>query len=87
MKKYFIKKGDIEMKLSMLKPGERGKIIKIGTLGLSKRRLMDMGVLPGEIITIEKIAPLGDPIEISVKNYFLSIRKKEAMEIDVEVLR
>lgn len=75
------------MKLSMLKPGERGKIIKIGTLGLSKRRLMDMGVLPGEIITIEKVAPLGDPIEISVKNYFLSIRKKEAMEIDVEVLR
>lgn len=75
------------MKLSMLKPGEKGKIIKIGTLGLSKRRLMDMGVLPGEIITIEKVAPLGDPIEISVKNYFLSIRKKEATEIDVEVLR
>lgn len=75
------------MKLSMLKPGERGKIIKIGTLGLSKRRLMDMGVIPGEIIIIEKVAPLGDPIEISVKNYFLSIRKKEAMEIDVEVLR
>lgn len=64
------------MKLSMLKPGEMGKIIKIGTLGLSKRRLMDMGVLPGEIITIEKVAPLGDPVEISVKNCFLSIKKR-----------
>lgn len=74
------------MKLSMLKPGERGKITKIGAVGLLKRRLMDMGVIPGEIIKIEKVAPLGDPIEISIKNYSLSIRKKEAMEIDVEVL-
>lgn len=74
------------MKLSMLKPGERGKITKIGSVKLLKRRLMDMGVIPGEIITIEKIAPLGDPIEISIKNYSLSLRKKEAVEIDVEVL-
>jgi ferrous iron transport protein A len=50
-----------------------------------KRRLMDMGVLQGEEVKVEKIAPLGDPIEIIVKNYRLSLRKSEAAGIAVEV--
>lgn len=75
------------MELSMLKPGERGKIIKIGTSGLLKRRLMDMGVLVGEEVKLEKIAPLGDPIEVTIKNYKLSLRKKEAEGIAVEMIR
>lgn len=75
------------MDLSMLKPGERGRIAKIGAIGPLKRRLMDMGVLVGEEVKIEKIAPLGDPIEVTIKNYKLSLRKKEAQGIVVEVIR
>jgi ferrous iron transport protein A len=74
------------MNLSMLKPGESGKITKIGAIGPLKRRLMDMGVLVGEDVKVEKVAPLGDPLEVSVKNYKLSLRKKEAEGIVVEVL-
>jgi ferrous iron transport protein A len=75
------------MNLAMLKPGEQGKITKIGALGPLKRRLMDMGVLVGEAVKVEKVAPLGDPIEVSIKNYNLSLRKKEAEEIAVEVVK
>jgi ferrous iron transport protein A len=74
------------MNLAMLKPGEKGKITKMGALGSLKRRLMDMGVLVGEEIQVKKIAPLGDPIEVTIKNYQLSLRKKEAEGIAVEVL-
>jgi ferrous iron transport protein A len=72
------------MKLSLLKPGERGKITKIGSIGPLKRRLMDMGVLVGEDVKVEKVAPLGDPIEVTIKQYKLSLRIKEAEEIAVE---
>lgn len=75
------------MNLAMLKPGETGKITKIGAMGPLKRRLMDMGVLIGETIKVEKIAPLGDPIEVTIKNYNLSLRKKEAEGIAVEALK
>ncbi|MFI5294329.1 MAG: ferrous iron transport protein A [Thermodesulfovibrionales bacterium] len=75
------------MNLAMLKPGENGRITKMGAVGPLKRRLMDMGVLTGEKIKVEKIAPLGDPIEVTIKNYNLSLRKKEAEGIEVEVVR
>jgi ferrous iron transport protein A len=74
------------MNLSMLKPGEKGKIIKIGALGPLRRRLMDMGVLVGEDVKVDKVAPLGDPIGVTIKHYNLSLRKKEAEGISVEVL-
>jgi ferrous iron transport protein A len=74
------------MNLAMLKPGQTGKITKIGSLGPMKRRLMDMGVLVGEAVRVEKIAPLGDPIEITVKAYKLSLRKSEAEGISVELM-
>lgn len=73
------------MNLSKLKPGESGKITNIGVTGPLKRRLMDMGVLVGERVKVEKVAPLGDPIEVTIKNYKLSLRKKEAEGIAVEV--
>jgi ferrous iron transport protein A len=73
------------MNLAALKPGQRGRITKIGAIGPMKRRLMDMGVLLGEEVKVEKVAPLGDPIEIIVKNYRLSLRKREAAGIGVEV--
>ena len=75
------------MNLAMLKPGEYGRITKMGAIGPIKRRLMDMGVLVGEKVKVEKIAPLGDPIEVTIKSYSLSLRKKEAEGISVEVIK
>lgn len=57
------------MNLAMLKPGEKGIITKMGALGSLKRRLMDMGILVGEEVAVEKVAPLGDPIEVTIRNY------------------
>ncbi|MDY0415509.1 MAG: FeoA family protein [Pseudomonas sp.] len=75
------------MNLSDLKPGQAGKIIRLGNnIGPVRRRLMDMGVVPGEHIKVEKIAPMGDPIEVTVKSYNLSLRKQEARQIEIEVL-
>jgi ferrous iron transport protein A len=73
------------MNLAKLRPGEKGRITAIGAIGPLKRRLMDMGVLVGEEVKVEKVAPLGDPIEVSIKSYRLSLRKKEAEGIAVEV--
>lgn len=75
------------MNVSMLKPGEKGRIIRIDVQGSLKRRLMDMGILAGEEVVVEKIAPLGDPLEVTIKRYKLSLRKKEAEGISVEVIR
>lgn len=75
------------MKLSELKVGQKAKIISLESEGLLKRRLMDMGIVKGEVVYVEKIAPLGDPIDIVIKNYHLSLRKKEAEGIEVEVLQ
>lgn len=75
------------MNLSDVKPGQRGKILKLdSSIGPIRRRLMDMGVIPGETIKVEKIAPMGDPIEVTVKSYSLSLRKSEAKGIEIEVL-
>jgi len=74
------------MNLARLRPGQRGRITTIGAIGPMRRRLMDMGVLKGVEVKVEKVAPLGDPIEIIVKNYRLSLRKSEAAGIGVEVL-
>ena len=72
------------MKLSDLKIGQTGKIKKINLKGELKRKFMDMGILIGEKITVKKIAPLGDPLEITVKNYQLSIRIAQAQQIEME---
>ena len=74
------------MNLAGLKPGQQGTITAIGAIGPLKRRLMDMGVLVGEPIRVVKVAPLGDPIEVTIKSYQLSLRKQEAEGIAVEVL-
>jgi ferrous iron transport protein A len=73
------------MNLARLKPGETGTITAIGAIGPLKRRLMDMGVLVGEEVKVLKVAPLGDPLEVSIKSYHLSLRKREAEGIAVEV--
>jgi ferrous iron transport protein A len=74
------------MNLARLKPGEKGRIVAIGAIGPLKRRLMDMGVLVGEEVKVVKVAPMGDPIEVHIKSYNLSLRKNEAEGIAVEVL-
>ncbi len=74
------------MNLSELKPGQKGRILKLeSTIGPIRRRLMDMGVVPGEIIKVEKVAPMGDPIEVTLKGYSLSLRKGEARGVEIEV--
>ena len=72
-------------KLLLLKPGEKGVITKVGGTGQIRRRILDMGLVKGVEIQIERIAPLGDPVEVFVRGYHLSLRKKEAADIDVEV--
>jgi ferrous iron transport protein A len=73
------------MNLSNLKPGQQGTILKLDSgIGPIRRRLMDMGVIPGELIKVEKVAPMGDPIEVTVKGYNLSLRKGEAKGIEIE---
>jgi ferrous iron transport protein A len=71
--------------LARLAPGVTARITAIGAIGPIKRRLMDMGLLPGESVKVEKVAPLGDPIEIRIRSYNLSLRRSEAEGIAVEV--
>lgn len=71
------------MTLFDLKPGEEGKVAMIETKGPLKRRIMDMGVTPGTVIKVIKIAPLGDPIEVNIRGYELSLRKEEAKQIKI----
>ncbi len=71
--------------LSELKPKEKGKVAKVGGKGVMYRRILDMGVVSGTPIEVERVAPLGDPIEIKVKGYKLTLRKEEAANIMVDV--
>lgn len=70
--------------LKSLKPGESGTILMIKGKGPVKRRLMDMGVVRGSEFVVEKVAPLGDPIEIKIKDYSLTLRKEDAENILVD---
>jgi ferrous iron transport protein A len=72
--------------LKDLKPGQSGIVTSITSRGPIKRRLIDMGVTPGAEIYIRKTAPLGDPIEIQIRGYELSLRKEEAKDIVVEIM-
>ena len=66
------------------KLGASGKVTKIGGEGPVKRRIMEMGVTKGAEITVRKVAPLGDPIEVTVRGYELSLRKSDAELIEIE---
>ncbi len=72
------------MTLQEVKIGESAKIAKLRGEGAVKRRIMDMGLTKGTEVTVRKVAPLGDPIELTVRGYELSIRKADAALIDVE---
>ena len=66
------------------KVGQDAVVVKLHGEGATKRRLMDMGMTKGVQVHIRKVAPLGDPIEISVRGYELSIRKADAEMIEIE---
>ena len=73
-------------KLSEFVVGESGKITSVTGEGRIRRRLFDMGVTPGAELTMRKKAPLGDPIEITIRGYELTLRKAEAACVEVETL-
>ena len=70
--------------LKDVKVGEKTRVIKVHGQGALKRRIIDMGVTKGVEIYVRKLAPLGDPIEINVRGYELSLRKEDASLIEVE---
>ena len=69
--------------LKSVKPGESVSVVKVSGEGPVRRRIMDMGITRGTEILVRKVAPLGDPIELTVRGYELSIRKGEAALIEV----
>ena len=70
--------------LKDIRVGKSAKVVKLHGEGAVKRRIMDMGITKGTIVTVRKVAPLGDPIELRVRGYELSIRKADAETIEVE---
>ena len=64
--------------------GEAVTIAKLNGEGALKRRLMDMGIIKGTRVCVRKVAPLGDPLEVTVRGYELSLRKSDAEQIEVE---
>ncbi len=71
--------------LSEFTVGESGKIVKVNGEGRIRRRLFDMGITPQADVLMRKKAPLGDPIEVTVRGYELTLRKVEAACVEVEV--
>ncbi|MDO4733434.1 MAG: FeoA family protein [Bacillota bacterium] len=70
--------------LKEIKPGKSATVVKVHGEGALKRRIMDMGVTKGVEIYVRKVAPLGDPVELTLRGYELSIRKEDAELIEVE---
>lgn len=73
------------MTLDTLPLGQEAVITAVGGEGALRCRLLDMGLIPKTVVRIEKVAPLGDPIELWVRGYSLSLRKEDAHNITVEV--
>lgn len=71
------------MTLKDVKCGQTVTVTKLNSEGAVKRRIMDMGITKGVQIFVRKVAPLGDPIEVTVRSYELSVRKAEAEKIEV----
>ena len=74
------------MTLREVQVGQTAKVVKLTGTGPVKRRIMDMGITKGQVIHVIRVAPLGDPMEITVRNYELSVRKADAEMIEVELV-
>jgi len=79
-----IREGAMKMTLDQLKTGSKGIIKSVGGEGALRRRLLDMGLTPNTIVMVRKVAPLGDPIELNLRNYELTIRQDDARKIEVQ---
>lgn len=75
------------MTLKDVKPGTTVQVVKISGESVLKRRIMDIGITKGILIFVRKVAPLGDPVEITVRGYELNVRKEDAQIIEVEVIK
>ena len=74
------------MTLKDIKVGRRARVLRVNGEGAVRRRIMDMGITKGVEIYVRKVAPLGDPMELFVRGYELSLRKADADMIEVEAL-
>lgn len=72
------------MTLDNIRPGQGGVISAIGGQGALRRRLLEMGLTPNTRVQVRKVAPMGDPIELSLRSYVLTIRKEEASKIELK---
>ncbi|MEE0169527.1 MAG: ferrous iron transport protein A [Eggerthellaceae bacterium] len=79
-----MKRGGIVKTLREVKSGETVTVVKLNGEGAVKRRIMDMGITKGCSVYIRKVAPLGDPVEATVRGYELSVRKEDAQMVEVE---
>ena len=73
------------IQLHLLQPGQRATILRINGAGTLRRRFIEMGIVKGETIPIERNAPLGDPVEYFIKGYHLALRREEAAQIEVSL--
>ncbi len=71
----------VQKSINDMKIGEQGTVVSLGCSGALRRRIIDMGITPGAHVVLRKAAPRGDPLELNVRGYELSIRRSEAREI------
>ncbi|NJN93021.1 MAG: ferrous iron transport protein A [Anaerolineales bacterium] len=71
--------------LNTLSPGQSGTIVRVGGRTAARRRLLELGLVRGETIMVERVAPLGDPVEFTIKGYHLSLRLCDAANIEVQL--
>jgi Fe2+ transport system protein FeoA len=75
----------MELQLNKLEPGQKGVVVSIKGSGATRRRIMDMGIVRGSQIKVIRRAPLGDPVEFEIRDYNLTLRKREAENIYVSL--
>jgi len=75
----------MEKRLSELEPGERGVVVRIEGSSATRRRIMDMGIVRGAEIRVVRRAPLGDPVEFEIRDYDLSLRRRDAENVYIKL--
>jgi len=75
----------MEKRLSELEPGEQGVVVRIEGSSITRRRIMDMGIVRGAEIRVVRRAPLGDPVEFEIRDYNLSLRRRDAENVYIEL--
>lgn len=73
------------MTLAELDCGRSATIVSVGGQGALRRRLLEMGLIPGTKVTMRKIAPMGDPVELSLRGYTLTMRREDAARVEVSI--